>query len=172
MTDKPADNWLKSRNLPRLAFATALSPPVAGALLALILGLTVFQSQIFLIEDPQQDSVYVRAGVLEVLANMFTILTSGFLIGGLIGWPVMLVIGLPAHALLLRRTSAKVWWYVLAGCVAGVIAGALRFVSSRGAATMNDAVQLAALGAVTGTLAALVFWFVRRPDSDAAEYKS
>jgi hypothetical protein len=166
------DNWLKSRNLPRLAFATALSPPVAGAVLALILGLTVFQSQVFFIEDPQQDSVYVRASILEVFANMFTILTSGFLIGGLIGWPVMLAIGLPSHALLLRRTSAKVWWYVLAGCIAGVIAGALRFVSSRGATTMNDALQLAAIGAVTGTLAALVFWFVRRPDTDAAEYKS
>ena len=46
--DKPADNWLKSSNMPRLGFATALAPPAAGALLAIILGLTVFNGQIFL----------------------------------------------------------------------------------------------------------------------------
>ena len=37
---KPDETWLKSTNLPRLAFAAVVSPPVAGALVAIILSMT------------------------------------------------------------------------------------------------------------------------------------
>ncbi|CAN0348068.1 unnamed protein product, partial [Phaeothamnion confervicola] len=111
----------------RLAFAVALSAPVAGALVAIILGFTVFRDAVFLVEDPARDSMFVNAGFAEILANTAVVAFSGLMLGGIIGWPVMLVFGLPVHAFLLRKTSAKAWVYVIAGAVAGTAAGAFRF---------------------------------------------
>jgi hypothetical protein len=168
---KPADNWLRSRNLPRIGFATALAPPAAGALLAIILGLTVFNAQIFLTPDPADPNLLVGASIPLIAGNLFNAVTGGVILGALVGWPVMLVFGLPGHALLLRKTSAKLWIYAAAGIVIGLAGGVFRYAQARSHST-DDLPQFLAIGAVTGTLAAIIFWFARRPDKDAAEYKS
>ncbi|HEV7693333.1 MAG TPA: hypothetical protein VGO52_21035 [Hyphomonadaceae bacterium] len=168
---KPADNWLKSSNMPRLGFATALAPPAAGALLAIILGLTVFNAQIFLAPDPADPNLMKGASIPLIAGNLFNAVTGGIILGALVGWPVMLVFGLPGHALLLRKTSARLWIYGAAGIVIGLAGGAFRYFQSR-SHSANDLTQFLAIGAVTGTLAAIIFWFARRPDKDAAEYKS
>jgi hypothetical protein len=167
-----ADSWLKSRNLPRLAFSVALAPPVAGALLALILSITVFNGRIFLVPGPEGGGQMVGADIGEIATNLFMAITNGFILGALIGWPVMLVIGLPLHAFLLRKTSASVWIYIFAGIAAGVAGGAARALSSSAAVAASELTQALAIGAVTGTLAAFIFWYVRRPDRDTAEYKT
>jgi hypothetical protein len=171
-TEVRADSWLKSRNLPRLAFAVVLSAPVAGALLSLILAFTVMRSVIFMVPHPEIDSEFVQADAGQILINTVMVLASGFMLGGLLGWPVMLALGLPMHAALIRKTTAKAWHYALAGLAAGLIAGLLRYAMERGEATVNDLTALLSIGGVAGAVAALVFWFVRRPDKDAAEYKS
>jgi hypothetical protein len=168
----PADSWLKSRNLARLGFAVALSAPAAGAILALVLGLTVMRSVIFTVPHPTIDSQFVDADAGQILINTFLVATSGFMLGGILGWPIMLALGLPMHAALIRKTAAKAWHYAVAGLAAGLLAGLLRFVAERGAATTNDLTMLLAIGGVGGVIAALMFWLVRRPDKDAAEYKT
>jgi LytS/YehU family sensor histidine kinase len=114
----------------------------------------------------------VQADAGQILINTVMVLASGFMLGGLLGWPVMLALGLPMHAALIRKTTAKAWHYALAGLAAGLIAGLLRYAMERGEATVNDLTALLSIGGVAGAVAALVFWFVRRPDKDAAGYKS
>ncbi|MDP3738550.1 MAG: hypothetical protein Q8R02_14240 [Hyphomonadaceae bacterium] len=157
---KPDETWFKSTNLPKLAFAIALSAPVAGALVALILGVTVLGATIF------------NGGLAETLVNIVNAAFGGLMLGAIIGWPVMLVFFVPLHAFLLRKTSGKAWIYAIAGAVAGAAAGALRFVSSGGAATINDLTLFLAIGSTTGVLSAIIFWLVRRPDKDAASFKA
>jgi LytS/YehU family sensor histidine kinase len=166
------DSWLKSRNLPRLAFAVVFSAPVAGAILSLVLGFTVMRSIIFLVPDPNIDSNFVQADFGQIVINTIMVAVGGFMVGGLLGWPVMLGLGLPMHAVLIRKTPAKAWHYAIAGLAAGMIAGLLRYAMERGGAGTNDLIVLLAIGGVAGAIASLMFWLVRRPDKDAAEYKS
>lgn len=164
--------WFRSSSLPKLALAIALSAPIAGAVVAVILGFTVFQDAIFMFEDPQHDSVFVKAGFLEILANTFVAAFSGLMIGGIIGWPILLVFGMPVHAFLLRATSARAWVYIIAGAVLGAAAGAFRFLSSGGTANPDDLIPLLAVGAATGIFTVMIFWLVRRPDKDAPSFKA
>jgi hypothetical protein len=170
-TSAPADSWLKSRNLARLGFAVALSAPAAGAVLALVLGFTVMRSVIFTVPHPTIDSQFVDADFGQIIINTAMVGLSGFMLGGILGWPVMLALGLPMHAVLIRKTSAKAWHYAVAGLAAGFLAGLLRYVTDR-SASINDLVALLAIAGVGGVIAALMFWLVRRPDKDAAEYKT
>jgi hypothetical protein len=170
-TPAPSDSWLKSRNLARLGFAVALSAPAAGAILAVVLGFTVMRSVIFTVPHPTIDSAFIDADFGQILVNTAMIAVGGFVLGGVLGWPVMLALGLPMHAALIRKTTAKAWHYAIAGLAAGIAAGLLRFVTERDASS-NDLTMLLSIGGVGGVIAALMFWFVRRPDKDAAEYKS
>jgi LytS/YehU family sensor histidine kinase len=171
-TQTQQDSWLKSRNLPRLAFAVVFSAPVAGAILSLVLGFTVMSNIIFLVPDPNIDSNFVRADFGQIVLNTIMVAVSGLMVGGLLGWPVMLGLGLPMHAILIRKTPAKAWHYAIAGLVVGMIAGFLRFAMERGGTGTNDLIVLLAIGGVAGAIASLMFWLVRRPDKDAAEYKT
>lgn len=164
-------SWLKSDNLPRLAFAVVLSPPVAGVLLSLVLAFTVMRSVIFLAPHPEIDSEFVQADAGQILMNTVMVGMGGFMIGGLLGWPVMMALGLPMHAVLLRTTAAKAWHYVAAGLTIGLAAGFLRYAMEGGTASTDDLIVLLAIGSVAGGLASLMFWLVRRPDRDATEYK-
>jgi hypothetical protein len=157
------DNWLKTAKPGRLTIAVLMAAPIAGAVVALVLALTVFRG------DPAAEGTGAAA-VIGIVSGAATVMATGFMLGAVIGWPVTLALGLPAHAVLLRKTSAKIGWYALGGGVVGAVAGALRLVQTSTFA--RDAILLhLAMGAVTGTLAALVFWWLRRPDSDAAEFK-
>jgi hypothetical protein len=171
-TPAPTDSWLKSRNLARLGFAVALSAPAAGAILAVVLGFTVMRSVIFMVPHPTIDSTFMNADFGQILINTAMVGVGGFVLGGVLGWPVMLAFGLPLHAVLIRKTTAKAWHYAIAGLAAGLAAGLLRFVTERGGASSNDLSMLLSIGGVGGVIAALMFWFVRRPDKDAVEYKS
>jgi LytS/YehU family sensor histidine kinase len=166
------DSWLKSRNLARLGFAVALSAPAAGAALAIVLGFTVMRSVIFTVPHPTIDSQFVDADFGQILVNTAMVAVSGFMLGGILGWPVMLALGLPMHAALIRKTAAKAWHYAVAGLAAGLLAGLLRFAAERGGAATSDLTMLLSIGGVAGVIAALMFWLVRRPDKDAAEYKT
>lgn len=170
-TEARADSWLKSRNLPRLAFAVVFSAPVAGVILALVLGFTVMRNIIFMVPNPNVDSAFVQADFGQIIVNTIMVAVGGLMVGGLLGWPVMLGLGLPMHAVLIRKTPAKAWHYAVAGLAAGLVAGLLRYAMERSGAGMNDLILLLAIGGVAGAIASLMFWFVRRPDKDAAEYK-
>jgi len=169
MTDAK-DNWLTTTKPTRLAISALMSPPIAGMVVSLILALTVFNGGLALPQDPEIPQA--GAAGLGFVSGAMTVMAIGFMLGGLIGWPVMLVLGLPAHALLLRKTSAKIGWYALAGGVIGAGGGLARLFQTVATAPANGYLLYMAIGAVTGTLAAVVFWWLRRPDKDAAEYQS
>ncbi len=92
----------------RSSAAVSAAPPVAGALIAFVLAFTVFNSQIFLVPDPANASQMVGASIPQILLNLFDTVSGGLILHAIIGWPVMLVLGLPAHALLIRKTPATV----------------------------------------------------------------
>ena len=125
-----------------------------------------------MVPDPNIDSAFVQADFGQIVINTIMVAVGGFMVGGLLGWPVMLAIGLPMHAVLIRKTPAKAWHYAIAGLAAGLVAGLLRYTMERDGASASDLTLLLAIGGVAGVLAALMFWFVRRPDKDAAEYKT
>lgn len=161
-------SWLRSSNLPRLAFAGVLAPPLAGVLLSLILGFTIMRSVIFLAPHPEIDSEFVQADAARILINTVVVGVGGLMMGGVLGWPLMMLLGLPVHAVLLHTTTARAWHYVAAGLAAGIGAGFLRYARERDATT-DDFVTLLSIGGAAGALAALIFWLVRRPDRDTAE---
>ena len=75
----------------------------------------------------------------------------------------MLVFGLPGHALLLRKTSAKLWIYGAAGIVIGLAGGAFRYFQARThLAARPDTVSRH--WRRDGNTRRLIFWFARRPD--------
>jgi len=170
-TPAPTDSWLKSRNLPRLLFAVALSAPAAGAIIALVFGFTVMRDAIFSAPHPTIELQSVSADLGRILTNIAIVVSGGFMLGGILGWPVMLALGLPVHAALIHKTSAKAWHYAIAGLAAGLAAGFLRH-STQSSASANELTLFLALGGVGGVIAILMFWIIRRPDKDAAEYKT
>lgn len=97
---------------------------------------------------------------------------AGAFFGALIGWPTMLFLGLPAHAILYRRRSRKAGAYVLGGVFVGFLAAllALCLYAFMGVvpgelffAAVAPLVIICLLGSV---LAAWLFWLIRRPDKD------
>ena len=165
MSRRENDNWLHARRPARLAIAVTMSAPLAGMVIALVLALTVLNSG-----APPEGSG--AAGVIEAISGGGMVMATGFMLGALIGWPVMLAFGLPAHALLLRKTSAKIGWYALAGGAIGAAAGALRLIQTLSSVRPDAYLLYIAVGAVSGAMAAIVFWWLRRPDKDAAQAQS
>jgi len=105
------------------------------------------------------------------------LLASGSLFGAIIGWPAMLVFGLPAHALLYRRKSHRIGGYLLAGVLAGfagsllllgvlVLFGEIQYFS---ASDLTGGGMITLIFVLASVLAATVFWFIRRPDRDVMQ---
>jgi hypothetical protein len=102
------------------------------------------------------------------------LLLTGAISGAVIGWPAVLVFGLPAHSLLYRRKSHRIGGYLLAGVLAGSAAsvvllillasfGALQYMTG---ADITGGGFLALILVLASVMAATIFWFIRRPDKD------
>lgn len=76
-------------------------------------------------------------------------------------YPAMLVLGLPAHFLLVKIHWVNGWGYVLAGMVVGVIAAMAVF----GGVALHN-LSLAIIAALLGALTAWTFWLIARPSGD------
>jgi hypothetical protein len=102
-----------------------------------------------------------------------TLIWAGAFLGAVIGWPVMLVFGLPAHAFLYRRRSRKVGAYLLAGILVGFAAVFVVILLGAALGGFQPDTAFAAGLASTGffgllisVLASWLFWLIRRPDKD------
>ena len=98
---------------------------------------------------------------------------SGAIFGAVIGWPAMLLFGLPAHAFLYKRRSHKIGGYLLAGALLGVLATVVITILSMIGARDVLGVNLLYTGGVFGIIlllssigASSIFWWIRRPDRD------
>jgi hypothetical protein len=146
----------------RLVAAAALAGPIAGALLGVLVAYLSAPMVIFQVPHPTEDSTFIEAGPLGIMANTIMVAAVGAFAGGLIGWPVSLALGLPAHAWLVRNTDAGVAWYLGLGLVAGVAAGLAYALALGGDA--RDFATLSLYGVCAGTAAGGIFWLIRRPD--------
>lgn len=102
-----------------------------------------------------------------VVALVFMILIST-----VIGWAVMIVIGLPVHILLCKMDKRTTERYTLLGAVSGSIIGfTFGVVMSRGQLSeiLVPAVVFAIIGLFVGALAAALFHIIRGPHRPLTE---
>ena len=100
----------------------------------------------------------------EILTG-FVIYTSILCVYGLV---VMVVLGLPSHALLVRLRRTGLAIYAVMGAVTGVIATGLFTLPSIAQITLTQYLTLLAAGAVFGAASLTAFWLIARPDRRAA----
>jgi hypothetical protein len=149
---------IQGRTGARLAIATILCGPIAGVATIMLISVIMMLMSL-------------GSGYASFLPWEY-ILSGGFF-GAVIGWPAMLLFGLPAHALLYRRRSYKLGGYLLAGTILGLLAtlflALIQATAFRGGGTTDWLMSGAWFGVVlvlASVAAASVFWFIRRPDRD------
>ena len=133
--------------------AAILCGPLAGVVVLLVLGLL-------------SAAITVASGGLPSFPPIA--LFYGGLLGAVIGWPAMLVFGVPTHVILYRRRSRKAGGYLLGGAICGIVMGVIIFgltrpITQPGMLNIGPLAVVFLLGAV---LASWLFWLIRRPDKD------
>jgi hypothetical protein len=139
------DDGSRSVRLPAAIFA---APMFAAVMCAMALGVVT--------TCPGE---YCQPGTIGLAAVFGTAAGLG------IGVPVMLVIGLPVHALLRWARWDSVRAYALAGALPGAV-GAKALLLHLGPTQPEGVAVLYLIGAATGVLSAVLFWWIRRPDLD------
>jgi len=76
----------------------------------------------------------------------------GFKFLAIFTYPAMLVLGLPAHLLLVKRHWTSGWSYTLAGLVIGAVVAGIFFGG-----------RVAVLGALLGAVTGFTFWLIAAP---------
>jgi hypothetical protein len=150
-------NQIQGKTGGRLFLATILCGPLAGLAIIFIISLIGWLSNL-------------RYGASFMPFSFFF---SGAIFGAAIGWPAMLLFGLPAHAFLYKRRSHKIGGYLLAGALLGVLATiVITVLSTIGTRDVLGA-NLLYTGGVFGVIlllasigASSIFWWIRRPDRD------
>ena len=127
-------------NPGRLILATIVSPAI-GAFLMVVVS-TIFDQGVF--DDP--------LGYLEFIGAVAGVGTL------VVGWPTMLIIGLPLHGWLCHKNKRHWARYAGLGAIGGLIP-AFIFGMSDGAIPY----QFLLLGAATGSVTAMLFHFIRGP---------
>lgn len=132
-----------------------------------------------------------RRGLLLALAALVSPLSAGFLLLGisafgnigegiwalrvsaLVGYPAMLVLGLPAHLFLKRIARTNIWGYLIAGLLVGAIVYAVLFstaivnnfhLAADSGRSLAPSAAILLLMAFFGVLSSVVFWAIARPD--------
>ena len=127
-------------NPGRLILATIVSPAI-GAFLMVVVS-TIFDQGVF--DDP--------LGYLEFIGAVAGVGTL------VVGWPTMLIIGLPLHGWLCHKNKRHWARYAGLGAIGGLIP-AFVFGMSEGAIPFS----LLLIGAATGSLTAILFHLIRGP---------
>jgi hypothetical protein len=140
----------------RLFIAAVLCGPLSGLLIVLII------SVIYLLMNLQFTSFFP-----------FEVFLFAAMYGAGIGWPAMLLFGLPAHAFLYRRRSHKIGGYLLSGALLGILATVVITLLQILSTTNLMGFDLLYSGGVLGVILLLcaitgagIFWWIRRPDRD------
>lgn len=150
----------------RLALAILLPGPVAGIIAALGFGLTMGAGLVF--TQVTEDYSQVPATQQHIAGMLAFLVGVGVFQGVIYGSLAMVILGLPRHELLLKRTKARAWMYAAAGLIAGAAFGAIFALPALLASPqVVSSAALLPLGATAGAAAAMTFWLIRRPDRDA-----
>lgn len=100
-------------------------------------------------------------GLLAVITSLFGHPWEGvwmLKLSAMVAYPAALVLGVPAHLLLVRRRWTNGWIYTLVGLVVGACVAEAVF----GWFAWNPGFMF--LGAIFGALIAFTFWAIARPD--------
>ncbi|MGE0596500.1 MAG: hypothetical protein AB7P07_09040 [Hyphomonadaceae bacterium] len=140
----------------RLILGVSVAPLIGCVLITLAGGLWYLVPESDLARRPSFVSVMGPA------------LYAGFAGGILVGWPTMLLAGLPTHGWLLQSHRSAAPIYAAAGAAVGLLpAMILGLLLLQGRGTMETWLVLTGVGLVTGAVSAVLFWLIRRPDRDA-----
>jgi hypothetical protein len=116
------------------------------------------------------------SGLLLLAVAAFGNLAEGvwaLKLSALVGYPAMIVLGLPAHLLLARRGWTSLWKYMLAGLLVGAIVYAALFSdvvvnnwapSARSGESLSPSAAILVLVEFFGMLSSAAFWMIVRPD--------
>ena len=127
----------------KLAFALIV-PPIPAMMLGVAPFLVVDTNTDF------QQATQVAAGF-------------GLIAAIVVGYPAMVLLGLPGHSVLMHTQKTSFWYYAIFGALAGIIA-----VFALSAMDGRFYRELLALAPFVGFANAAIFWLIRRPDRDAA----
>ena len=131
-------------NPARLILATIFAPLAGALLLTLFIALPAVFDDGFL-EAPFENTVFI--GQIVVIVMLF------------FGWPTILVLGLPLHAVLCHKNERHWARYAAVGAVAGLVP-VLGFCLFAGE---HIPLALLGLGLVAGGLTAVAFHLIRGP---------
>lgn len=149
----------------RLTLATLLAPILAAGLTAAVLALILVPDLVF---QTETDSATYRPATLpEIMASLFGFSVIGGALGVLLGWPAMILGGLPVHVWLVRKDRTDWLPYALIGLAVGTVTMLVYFLATgslRDPSLLLDASPLLLSGPLTGFLAASLFWLIRQPD--------
>ena len=129
----------------RLIMATVLAPLAGSAI--------VFTGFVLWIGSQQPGSM---TGLSEAYG-------FALCLGAMIGWPAMIILGLPAHAVILLSGQRRITAYMLLGAFSGIVASIIFFVIV-GHGPLSDATGfLSLIGGLTGAASAMAFYLLRGP---------
>ncbi|MEQ9506921.1 MAG: hypothetical protein RLO80_11675 [Hyphomonas sp.] len=150
----------------RLILASLVSPIIAGIFGGAVFGAFSLPTAIHDLET--YDASLTRPATLaDQLAHMGMSVTGGGAMGLMLGLPILVLAGLPAHAWLVGRSKTDLRYYAIAGLLTGMIGAVPLFGFNLPRALLQDArsvLPLLLLCSLCGMIAASVFWFLRRPD--------
>jgi len=148
----------------RLALAVLFTPILAAGLIAAGLAMVIMPDLVFSV---MTDSTTTRpATPPEIMASLFGFGAIGGGLGVVLGWPAMILGGLPAHLWLVHKGRTGWRTYALAGLVIGTLVMLVWLLATGDLRYPLRALNVGPLllsGPVTGVLTASLFWFIARP---------
>lgn len=156
------------KHLIQLTFATLFAPVVAAAISAALLTIAIAPEFIFQVEVNSAE--YRPATLQEVATSLVGFGFTGAAMGAVLGWPAMVMAGLPAHHCLVRKGRTGGLTYSLFGVPVGTITMLVYFAATgswRHPRGLPAAWPLLLAGPLAGSIAAGLFWLIRRPDKTA-----
>ncbi|RAN33848.1 hypothetical protein [Hyphomonas pacifica] len=153
------------RRWKALIAASLVAPILATTLSATLLAMLVFPELIFQVEVTSD--VHRDASLREVATSLVGFALMGLAFGVMLGWPAMIIGGVPLHAFLVRIHRTGFLIYALSGALLGTLVMLVYFFGTSG---FRDPVSVLTSGPIllsgplTGLLTAAQFWLIRRPD--------
>jgi hypothetical protein len=153
----------------RLILAVLFAPILAAGLVAALLAIIMVPEMVF---ETQIDSATSQpASIPQIMASLVGFGVFGGALGVFLGWPAMILGGLPVHAWLVRKGRTDWLPYALIGLGVGTITMLIYLLATgswRDPMGLLDGGPLLLSGPLTGFLAASLFWLIRLPPRSSA----
>lgn len=148
----------------RLILAVLFAPILAAGLVAALLAVIMVPDMVF--QTAIDSATYRPATTPEIMASLLGFGVFGGALGVFLGWPAMILGGLPVHAWLVRKDRTEWLPYALIGLGVGTVTMLIYLLATGGwrdPLGLLDGGPLLLSGPLTGFLAASLFWLIRLP---------